>query len=526
MTSLYAADSRLPDAADACESQGESVCREIIQRLTGRDFLRCRPDFLLNPDTGRPLELDGFCPELGLAFEYQGAQHYKYVPHFHPGGVSDLLAQQRRDLWKREMCEAHGVNLIIVPFYVDELDEFLRIKLGAAGALRAADRPGYVPAPRLGPDAAAIPEGGGLLPLFPGSGPVTIYDLTTLEAPATMAQIEDAVCRCVSRIGHHPVSWRVYWPHIDRTGDHCVPRLSAQPTQIFCDYMSFKVVGRKSEVSMKSVLPRILDRISYQGVCFRPWRHEPLATPGLLNLFRGFAVSPATNDALCEPVLDFIRRVWAADDLARFEYIIDWLAFLVQRPDEKPTTWLVVHSGCVDARDTVAEFIRDLLGDSLYAEAYSKDCMEGTSTHVIEGRKLVVVRRTWPFYWPKDYGPRVADIVSRRAFVVTQKRMPSHEISDLAGYIDFPILDTFNPKKPQLPGSLVLHCKDWPSLRADELATVGKAEPEVKSAFMALLLARPLPDGPLRMPPDHAPPWVPAPGMMTPPRAGGRVMKK
>lgn len=51
-------------------------------------------------DSGRPIELDVYLPELQLAFEYQGEQHYKPL-HW----VSDLTAQQKRDYEKQEACK-------------------------------------------------------------------------------------------------------------------------------------------------------------------------------------------------------------------------------------------------------------------------------------------------------------------------------------------------------------------------------------------------------------------------------------
>ena len=43
--------------------------------LAGYLFPRCRPSFLKSLKN-RPMELDGYCPSLQLAFEYRGEQHY------------------------------------------------------------------------------------------------------------------------------------------------------------------------------------------------------------------------------------------------------------------------------------------------------------------------------------------------------------------------------------------------------------------------------------------------------------------
>jgi hypothetical protein len=85
-------------------------------------FPRVRPAFLAQwPDAPRRrrLELDGYSAALSLAFEYQGAQHFRYTPFFHRNGPIDLAAQQKRDDLKIELCAAADVRLVVVPTHVN-----------------------------------------------------------------------------------------------------------------------------------------------------------------------------------------------------------------------------------------------------------------------------------------------------------------------------------------------------------------------------------------------------------------------
>jgi hypothetical protein len=45
-------------------------------------FPKANPSWLTTVK-GNQAELDGFCSELGLAFERHGEQHYRKVDHFH-----------------------------------------------------------------------------------------------------------------------------------------------------------------------------------------------------------------------------------------------------------------------------------------------------------------------------------------------------------------------------------------------------------------------------------------------------------
>jgi len=70
------------------------------------------------------MELDGYSESLGLAFEYQGIQHYELCPWLHKTQQA-FEAQKQRDQEKRELCKAHGVTLIEVPWYTKDLSSFV-----------------------------------------------------------------------------------------------------------------------------------------------------------------------------------------------------------------------------------------------------------------------------------------------------------------------------------------------------------------------------------------------------------------
>jgi hypothetical protein len=114
------------------ESKGETMCREILQNLLEKPFPKERPDFLRNPVTGGDfnLELDCYNEELKLALEYNGVQHYKYVPYFHKNKES-FLNQKYRDEMKRVKCRENGVALIEVPYDIkhQNLEDYVRKEL-------------------------------------------------------------------------------------------------------------------------------------------------------------------------------------------------------------------------------------------------------------------------------------------------------------------------------------------------------------------------------------------------------------
>lgn len=99
-------------------SKGEKACRDHLQKLFNSYFCTVRPDFLKNPDTGkRNFELDCYNPDLKVALEYQGEQHYRYVKKFDNGNF-DLEKRKKYDMFKVTKCKEIGIILIVVPYHV------------------------------------------------------------------------------------------------------------------------------------------------------------------------------------------------------------------------------------------------------------------------------------------------------------------------------------------------------------------------------------------------------------------------
>ena len=113
--------------AGCAGSNNENSCRDIIQELTGYNFPKRNPAFLKNPKTGRNLELDGYCEELKLAFEYDGEQHFKAVEYW--GGEEALKKTQKYDRLKNKLCKKEGINLIRIPYTVKNKEQYIKRQL-------------------------------------------------------------------------------------------------------------------------------------------------------------------------------------------------------------------------------------------------------------------------------------------------------------------------------------------------------------------------------------------------------------
>lgn len=109
------------------DSMGEKLTRRALEQIYGKKFPKVRPDWLINPKTGYRLELDGYCEELKIAFEYHGVQHREFPNGFFKT-FEEFQQQVSRDIYKAEQCQKRGIYLIVTDFTIPNKEIFEAVK--------------------------------------------------------------------------------------------------------------------------------------------------------------------------------------------------------------------------------------------------------------------------------------------------------------------------------------------------------------------------------------------------------------
>ena len=112
-----------------CGSLSERMTRVAFQTIFEKEFFKIKPKWLLS-DIDSRMELDGYCRELGIAFEHNGTQHYdgKFIKNM---SKEKLERNQKLDALKIELCKQNDVKLIVVPalhykLKIEDLKEFIK----------------------------------------------------------------------------------------------------------------------------------------------------------------------------------------------------------------------------------------------------------------------------------------------------------------------------------------------------------------------------------------------------------------
>lgn len=192
---------------DSC-SRGisERICRVWFKVAFREEFPKARPAWLRNV-RGNQMELDGFNSKLGIAFEYNGIQHYRTnkIFHGHPRALRERLDDDRL---KKALCKRKNIALVVIPYYVplSKYHEFVGKQCARENK----------PRPRCNPDE---------------------LDLINVSSPQKLRELQDIArskggrCLSIEYLGaRRNHSWRCadghIWParpdNVKNRGDWCV----------------------------------------------------------------------------------------------------------------------------------------------------------------------------------------------------------------------------------------------------------------------------------------------------------------
>lgn len=94
----------------------EEKCRYVFEKMFSAPFNTDRSVI--------SLELDGYNNDLKLAFEYNGPMHYQFIERFHKT-QNHFKKRKRTDKIKKQLCQQTGIDLIVIPHWVNSDDKSL-----------------------------------------------------------------------------------------------------------------------------------------------------------------------------------------------------------------------------------------------------------------------------------------------------------------------------------------------------------------------------------------------------------------
>ncbi|GBC54096.2 highly derived D5-like helicase-primase [Rhizophagus irregularis DAOM 181602=DAOM 197198] len=181
--------------------------------------------------------------------------------------------------------------------------------------------------------------------------------------------------------------------------------------------------------------------ILYRNINFLPYSLNTLAhDTKFFNLFIGFLAKPASeiNKEIMNPILWHVKNVICSGDERLDEYIWNWWAYLVQKPEMKPRTILVLKSTLQQCgKNIITDFIGDkVLGSHLHFATSDLEKILGRFNSAIQARKLIVMNETGMSSgeWHRFNG-HLKSLITERMVAIERKGLETIRINDYAGYM-------------------------------------------------------------------------------------------
>jgi hypothetical protein len=112
---------------------------------------------------------------------------------------------------------------------------------------------------------------------------------------------------------------------------------------------------------------------------------------GVFNMWRGFPAIRTREEGKCDLILRHIREVICSGVERDFEYLIRWLAHILQKPGEKPGVAVVLRGEKGTGKDTLGEYMGEIL-QHLYFMVADQTLVTGAFNNHMTGKLLLHVQ--------------------------------------------------------------------------------------------------------------------------------------
>ncbi|HEU5185510.1 MAG TPA: primase-helicase family protein, partial [Gemmatimonadaceae bacterium] len=148
------------------------------------------------------------------------------------------------------------------------------------------------------------------------------------------------------------------------------------------------------------------------------------------NAWPGFAVSP-TREGSCQLFLDHLRDVVSCGNEEVYEWVIMWLAAMVQKPHELPGTALVLRGAQGTGKSLSGEILGAMLGDRLYTIVSGSEELTGRFNVQLARRLLIQVEEAF-FAANRGIVGRLKNMITSPLMRVERKGIDPFEIPNCA----------------------------------------------------------------------------------------------
>tara|TARA_R110001632_G_scaffold46671_4_gene118505 strand:- start:1086 stop:3656 length:2571 start_codon:yes stop_codon:yes gene_type:complete len=215
--------------------------------------------------------------------------------------------------------------------------------------------------------------------------------------------------------------------------------------ELLCKY-DFKNPLTNKLVKIGETWINHINRRQVLKIGFDP-RNQP--ETDIFNIWKGMRISTENASTFevseCQPLLNHIKNRWCNDIDDDFEYVLNWLAHLIQKPWVKMGVVICLRSTKEGAgKGIVMNLLRKIIGDNHYFQCNNLEQLTGSFNGIGEGKILTNLDEA---FWGKDKKKEgmLKNLITEETKLVNKKNKESYIIDDYSNYIVSTNNDCFIP---------------------------------------------------------------------------------
>ena len=178
-----------------------------------------------------------------------------------------------------------------------------------------------------------------------------------------------------------------------------------------------------------------IDRNEKEKIEFDPNNKE---NPFIFNIWCGYNIKKEDcenfHEAEAQPMLDHIKRIWCKDNEENYEYVMNYLAHIIQKPYKKTGVCLALHSKQGAGKGVVLKPLENIIGDNHYSQNSNAERVFGKFNGLLEAKTLINLDEA---FWggDKKLEGQIKNQITETTQTIEKKSLNSYNINDYCNYI-------------------------------------------------------------------------------------------
>jgi hypothetical protein len=197
--------------------------------------------------------------------------------------------------------------------------------------------------------------------------------------------------------------------------------------------LEFSISEGDKKISPFTIWCKNRFRVAVHKVDFDPTNRMS----NIFNLWNGYKIQEGIESGASQPLCDHIKQVWCRQNETHYEYVLNWLAWVLQRPDRKNGVMISVKSRQGSGKGIVLSVMKMIMnGDRSkgpYSQVSNMDSILNW-TYGIEGKCLINLDEA---FWGGDKKKegQMKNLITEKDQEIRKKHQPPYFITNTTAFI-------------------------------------------------------------------------------------------